>query len=185
MGVNNPEFKYLLSIREPLSGHVTFLAMNSKSGKDIMAHLSGYFQLMGKPKTVYADNAKEFAEGKVANFLAQLGIDQEFSAPYSPNSNLAELNHRQLNSQFRNKVINNSNLLSSITDFAIYRNSIGRSDGGEAPYVILTGKCPPIEEGETIYSSKTTKLLVKERVAQRDLKMAKKVGDSEHHRDKR
>merc|ERR1712157_502589 len=171
MGVKSTDFKYLLSIREPLSGHVSFFPMGSKSGKEITAHLSGYFQLLGKPSCVYADNAKEFKMGKVKDFLAQLGVVQKFSADYSPNSNLAELNHKQLNSQFRNKIVTNNNLLSSIVDFTVYRNSIPASNGNPSPYLVLSGKNPPIEETETKYSDKTTKQLVTEVIAKRDLQM--------------
>ena len=185
MGLKNPEFKYLLSLREPLSGHVCFFGMASKSGREIISHLSGYFQLMGKPKVLYADNAKEFKLGKVKEFLAQLGIEQNFSADYSPNSNQAELNHRLLNDQFKNKIVTNNNLLSSITDFAVYRNSIPTSNGSPAPFFVLSGKRPPIEGGEVVYSEKTTGELVKEAVAKKDMKMAIKVGDSKFMTEKR
>jgi hypothetical protein len=81
--------------------------------------LSRFIQECGKPDIVRSDNAKEYTNGAFENLCKQLGIEQEFSAPYTPQQNgVVERSWRTLMNMVR-CMIRTSKLKKGLWPFAV------------------------------------------------------------------
>jgi len=139
--------RYLCVIVNHDTNEVVPYFLKTKSSSDVTEAFEDYVRLRGRPRLVRTDGGKEFA-GKFSKFLADSGVQQRYSSPYTPqlNGKVEVYNRILLGLASTNLQASGAPLghwPSAVTYVAGTLNRIGRKvNGGKSSFEIRTGKAP-------------------------------------------
>ena len=101
--VTRDQYKYILTIEDAYSRHVTAVPIRNKEAATVTKHLMDrYVSIFGTPSAIHSDQGKEFTAEIFRDLMDKLQIKRTTTPAYNPQSNgNLERFHRTLNSIIR------------------------------------------------------------------------------------
>ena len=103
MPVTRDQYKYILTIEDAYSRHVTAVPIRNKESATVTKHLMDrYVSIFGTPTAIHSDQGKEFTSQIFKDLMDKLQVRRTTTPTYNPQSNgNLERFHRTLNSIIR------------------------------------------------------------------------------------
>lgn len=99
------------------------------------------FDIFGVPEYIHSDNGSQFRSGEFQSFVTQFGIQQIFTAVYSPQSNSAERVNRSVNAALRAYIKEDQkDWDGKLSDINCALRSLVHQSLGYSPYFALFGQ---------------------------------------------
>ena len=112
------------------------------SAEKTLSLLSTFFARHGLPKTLVSDNGTQFASEKFRSFCDFHGIEQKFTAPYSPATNGQAERAVGLIKRGLEKALDGDrrNVAKAVEDFLLRYRSTPHSETGSTPAELFIGR---------------------------------------------
>lgn len=138
-------YRYVLTIVDHFSRFVKLLKLRSRQAEEVVRNIQLFMGDYGVPKTLLADNAREFRSRVLADLCHTHGIDLVFSTPYHPRGNsITERLHRTMKSVLACLGKGKPNQWSNhLTQCQRVLNSAVHEATGEQPYYLMFHRHAP------------------------------------------
>lgn len=133
---------YILTIICDLSKYAIAIAVPDNGAETTAKNLvEKVFLKFGFPSKIVSDNHKSFTGETLKKISKILKINQVFTSPFTPSSNVVERFHKTLNTYFRTFIGQNPNRWPDMLDFATwaYNNTV-HSSTNFSPFELVYGR---------------------------------------------
>lgn len=89
-------WSYILVVLDIFSKYIKLYPIRKATAKSVFSKMKGYFNNVGKPKSVLSDNGPQFISKIWKQGMSDLGIEVKYISAYHPSSNPVERSMREI-----------------------------------------------------------------------------------------